>query len=148
MELGQRNATKESNTGLLKTLFEMCFPSNYGYSYRCSTRKVPTENERLYKEAREAIKQFRIHFQSPRNRLHQNTHEYTWLDKYPINLSFDFEVAVSLQQLNDLETIIEASKPVVSSNSAPSSSTVSCAPALLRRTYQRPSRYAVRGQSR
>ncbi|KAL5001227.1 hypothetical protein BDV10DRAFT_160207 [Aspergillus recurvatus] len=113
MELGQRNMTKERYTGLLGHYLKCAFLQSMIIVADARQEKICTKKERRYKEAREAIKQFQIYIQSLGISSIINTQEHTWLDKYCIILSFDFEAAVCLHQWNDLATIIEASKPVV-----------------------------------
>ncbi|RDW90401.1 uncharacterized protein DSM5745_02176 [Aspergillus mulundensis] len=113
MELDQKNTKKEPNTDLLEHYLKCTFLRSMIVVTEARNEKKSTRKERHYREAREAIKQFQIYIQSLGIDSIIKSHEHTWLDRYRIILSFDFEAAVHLHQWGDLTTIIETSNPVV-----------------------------------
>ncbi|KAL2872744.1 uncharacterized protein BJX67DRAFT_376535 [Aspergillus lucknowensis] len=76
----------------------------------------PSTKASYYTEARQAIKQFQAHIKVTNSDSTPEPHPGTWVDKYRIMLSFDFEAAVFLRQWEDLGNILEASKPIVDIN--------------------------------
>ncbi|KAL4910103.1 hypothetical protein BDW74DRAFT_144441 [Aspergillus multicolor] len=113
MELDRNNTKKKPNTDLLEHYLKCTFLQSMIIVTEARNEKKSTRKERHYREAREAIKQFRIYIQSLGVDSIIKSHEHTWLNRYRIILSFDFEAAVHLHQWADLTTLIEASKPVV-----------------------------------
>ncbi|KAL3445108.1 hypothetical protein BJX65DRAFT_310259 [Aspergillus insuetus] len=61
-----------------------------------------------YNEIREALKQYH-----PRIQTISTDKQATWLEGYRIMLFIDFEAAIFLQQWQDLEKILETSKPIL-----------------------------------
>ncbi|KAL4867720.1 hypothetical protein BDV12DRAFT_197999 [Aspergillus spectabilis] len=113
MELYQKETGAESNIDLLEHYLKCTFLQAMIIITEARREKSSRKREAYYKEARGATKQFRDHIQSLGVDSIANTHPRTWLDKYRIILSFDFEATVSLRQWDDLTNIIETSKPIV-----------------------------------
>ncbi|KAL4785183.1 meiosis protein SPO22/ZIP4 like-domain-containing protein [Aspergillus varians] len=114
MELDQKETGAESNTGLLDHHLKCAFLQSMIMVTEARREKSSAKKEHHYKEVRRATKQFRIHIQSLGLDSVMDPHPHTWLDKYRIILSFDFEATVFLRQWNDLAKVIETSKPIIS----------------------------------
>ncbi|KAL4918229.1 meiosis protein SPO22/ZIP4 like-domain-containing protein [Aspergillus aurantiobrunneus] len=113
MELDQKETGAVPNVELLEHYLKCTFLQSMIVITEARREKKSLEKEHHYKEAHEAIKQFQAHIQTLGLDYIVNTHPHTWLEKYRVILSFDFEATVFLRQWDDLAKIIEASKPIV-----------------------------------
>ncbi|KAL4937088.1 hypothetical protein BDV06DRAFT_227288 [Aspergillus oleicola] len=113
MELTQQQVETEPHTNLLEHYLKCTFLQSMILITEARRQKKSLKKEQYYKQARDPISRFRSHIQALGLDSILNTHSHTWLDKYRIILSFDFEIAVFLRQWDDLAGIIEASKSIV-----------------------------------
>ncbi|KAL5340752.1 meiosis protein SPO22/ZIP4 like-domain-containing protein [Aspergillus crustosus] len=113
MELYQKESGAGSNIDPLEHLLKCTFLQTMIIITEARRETSSRKKESHYEKAREVIKHFHDHIQAFGLDTIAKSHPDTWLDKYRIILSFDFEAAVFLHQWEDLTSIIEASKPIV-----------------------------------
>ncbi|KAL4876099.1 meiosis protein SPO22/ZIP4 like-domain-containing protein [Aspergillus karnatakaensis] len=113
MELYQKDMGADSEKHFLDHHLKCTFLQAMITITEARREKSSSKKEMHYKEAREAINQFQdtIHLSGADFTAHTPPH--SWLDKYRIILSFNFEATVYLRQWDDLAKIIETSKPIV-----------------------------------
>ncbi|KAL4793295.1 meiosis protein SPO22/ZIP4 like-domain-containing protein [Aspergillus venezuelensis] len=113
MELHQKQTEVESNISPIEHYLKCTFLLCLIVISEARRQKKALKKEQYYKQSRDSITKFKSHIQSLDLDSTPDTNSHTWLDKYRIILSFDFETAVFLRQWDDLAGIIEASKPIV-----------------------------------
>ncbi|KAL4956903.1 meiosis protein SPO22/ZIP4 like-domain-containing protein [Aspergillus filifer] len=113
MELTQQRTKTEPNINPIEHYLKCTFLQSMVIISEARRQKKTLKKEQYYKQARDPITIFKSQIQALDLDFMPDTNSHTWLDKYRIILSFDFEAAVYLRQWDDLAGIIEASKPIV-----------------------------------